>query len=52
MRIKITAKKQINQCDETERTIGICETDSVNRALQMYEDDLTEDEVLEYEIID
>jgi hypothetical protein len=52
MRLKITAKKQINEYgNETIRTIGYVETDSVNHALQMYEDDIRENERMEYEIL-
>lgn len=49
MKIKITAR---NMEDEVRIIEKVCVTDSVNRALQVYEDDLREDERLEYEIID
>ncbi len=48
MKIRITAK---NEMDEI-RILGTVVTDSVNRALQMYEDEIVEGECMYYEIID
>ncbi len=48
MKIIITAKNM----DEEIRELGVVVTDSVNRALQMYEDEIGEFETMYYEIID
>lgn len=48
MKIKIIGENM----DGEKRIIGTCVTDSPNRAIQMYEDDLRDDERLIWEHID
>jgi hypothetical protein len=48
MKIRVYA---YDLCTEDRRVIEDCICDNVNRALQMYEDECCESEVLEYEFI-
>ena len=45
MKIKVMARKYWEK-DEEARVIGTVLTNNINRALQMYNDDLEEDEIM------